>query len=550
MNNHNRSLRILLLKPSHYDEEGYVVQWWRALVPTQALAVINGILHDANAREVLGPEVTIEVKVIDEIATHVQPEKLLPWLRGAERALVMLVGVQSSQYPRAVDLARPFISGGVPVAMGGFHVSGIHALTPQWTAGLADAREAGITLYAGELEEGIDELLQDLWSSTLQPFYDRLQPTIDMQRAPIARIDPANMAKVFHGLAGMDLGRGCPFLCSFCTVINVHGRKPRQRNAEAAVEYVRHAARLGIHRFLVVDDNFARNRNWAAICDALIELRETEGLAVELFLQVDTRATAIPGFVEKVTAAGCRRVFIGIESVREDNLTAAAKKQNKGVELAEVMMQWRRAGVMIYGAFIIGFPHDTPERIAEDIRLLQEQVRIDILEFFILTPLPGSVDHQRLLAADAWLDPDFNRYTDEQPVSEHPLMSRDAWLRLYRDAWNLYYDDAHMERTLRRALEDGLPEKEVLASLVLYYGLPRFDGVHPLVGGLVRRKRRTQRRPGLPIEPLWRFLPRRVWQTLRTQGGMIALSWRLHRMLRRLRRETRHKTVRAVSSPP
>ena len=545
-----KRLRILLLKPSHYDEEGYVVQWWRALVPTQALAVINGILHDAAERQVLGPEVALEVKVIDEIATQVRPERLLRWLRDAERSLVMLVGVQTSQYPRAVDLGRAFIDGGVPVIMGGFHVSGIHALTPEWEAGLREAREAGIALYAGELEEGVDELLSDAWNGALKPFYDRLQPNVDMNCAPLARIDPSTMSKVFHGLAGMDLGRGCPFLCSFCTVINVHGRKPRQRDAEAAVAYVRHAASLGIHRFLVVDDNFARNRNWEAICDALIELREREGLAVELFLQVDTRATAVPRFVEKVAAAGCRRVFIGIESVREDNLTSAAKKQNKGAELAEMAMAWRRAGVMIYGAFIIGFPHDTPERIAEDIRFLQREVRIDIMEFFLLTPLPGSVDHQRLVASGARLDADFNRYTDEQPVSDHPLMSGEAWLQLYRDAWDWYYDDEQLERTLRRALEDGLPEREVLASLVLYYGLARFDGVHPLVGGLIRRKRRLQRRPGLPIEPLHRFLPRRLAETLRTQWGMIALSRKLRRMLRRLRREPGNDARRAVSSTP
>jgi len=535
------TLRILLLKPSHYDEEGYVVQWWRALVPTQALAVINGILLDAAERRVLGPGVGVEVRVVDEIATAVEPPRLVRWLRGAERALVMLVGVQTSQYPRAVDLARPFIAAGVPTIMGGFHVSGIHALTAHWHDGLAAARDAGIALYAGELEEGVDELLGDAWSGTLKPLYDRLQPTIDMSRAPIARIDPSTMAKVFYGLAGMDLGRGCPFLCSFCTVINVHGRKPRQRTVEDAVAYVRHAAALGLHRFLVVDDNFARNRNWEAICDALIELREREGLAVELFIQVDTRATAIPRFVEKVTAAGCRRVFIGIESVREDNLTAAAKKQNKGTELGEMAATWRRAGVMIYGAFIIGFPHDTPERVAEDIRFLQEEVAIDVLEFFILTPLPGSVDHQRLLAAGAALDPDFNRYTDERPVCEHPLMSGEEWLKLYRDAWAWYYSDAHLERTLRRALADGLPVKEVLASLVLYYGLPRFDEVHPLTGGLIRRKRRLQRRPGMPIEPAWRFHPRRWWETLRTQGGMMALSWRLHRMLRGLRRHSREE---------
>ncbi|MBF0187894.1 MAG: radical SAM protein [Magnetococcales bacterium] len=532
------SLRILLLKPSHYDEEGYVVQWWRSLVPTQALAVILGVLEDARERAVLGPGTSLEVKVVDEHATVVHPDRLLSWLRSAQRGVVMLAGVQTNQYPRAVDLGRAFLAGGVPVIMGGVHVSGIQALTPGWQPGLAAAKEAGISLFAGELEESIDTLLLDIWHDRLHPFYNRIQPFVDLSQAPPSRIDLQTMAKVFHGLAGMDLGRGCPYLCSFCTVINVHGRQLRCRTTDAMRNYVRQAAEMGIHRFLVVDDNFARNPDWEPFCDSLIEMRRKENLPVELFLQVDARATLIPGFVDKVVEAGCRRVFIGIESVRSDNLQDAAKKQNLRADLAEMAMTWRRAGVIIYAAYIIGFPHDTPERIAEDVRYLQREVRFDILEFFSLTPLPGSVDHQQLVAAGSELDLDFNRYTDEQPVCDHPQMDRTTWQKLYRDAWDWYYSDEHLERTLRRALEDKLPVKEVLASLVLYYGLVRYEDVHPLVGGLVRRRVRRQRRPGLPIEPVWRFFPHRLWQTLRAQIGLMALSWKAHRILRRIRSKT------------
>jgi len=530
-------LRLLLLKPTHYDDEGYLVQWWRSLVPNHSLAVINGILLDAQQRQVLGPDVTVEIKVIDEIARVVHLPSLLTWLRGGQQAAVMLVGVQTSQYPRAVDLAREFISDKIPVLMGGFHVSGIQALTPEWEQGLSAARESGISLYAGELEDGIDELLVDIWGQQIKPLYNRLAPNIDMEKAPIARLDKDTTENIYNTLVGMDLGRGCPYLCSFCTVINVHGRRPRQRKAEAAVDYVRQCALNNIHRFLVIDDNFARNQNWESICDSLIALKEREGMGVELFIQSDTRATKIPRFLDKVTRAGCNRVFIGIESVRDDNLIVAAKKQNKRSELGTMANQWREAGVMLYGAFIIGFPNDTPERIAEDIRFIQEYVPLEVLEFFILTPLPGSVDHQRLIAANAPLDNDFNHYTDEQPVSEHPLMTHDEWLQLYRDAWEWYYTDEHMERTLRRSLRDKLPVKEVLASLVLYYGLQRYEGVHPLVGGLIRRRQRHQRRHGLPIEAIWRFWPKSLWRTFKAQAGLFSLWLKLRLMLYRIQKE-------------
>ena len=119
-----RRFQLVLIKPSHYDDEGYVIRWWRAMIPSNSLAAVYGIAADCAERQVLGPDVAIDVEVIDETNTRIDVPTLLARFRSHSNfGLVALTGVQSNQYPRALDIARPFREAGIQVAMGGFHVS-------------------------------------------------------------------------------------------------------------------------------------------------------------------------------------------------------------------------------------------------------------------------------------------------------------------------------------------------------------------------------------------------------------------------------------------
>ena len=117
--------QLVLIKPSHYDDDGYVIRWWRAIIPSNSLAAMYSIAADCAERQILGPDVAIAIEVIDETHTRVNVPKLLKRFRGHDNfGLVALIGVQSNQYPRALDIARPFRAVGIPVVIGGFHVSG------------------------------------------------------------------------------------------------------------------------------------------------------------------------------------------------------------------------------------------------------------------------------------------------------------------------------------------------------------------------------------------------------------------------------------------
>ncbi|MET0866967.1 MAG: radical SAM protein, partial [Pseudorhodoplanes sp.] len=441
----SRRFRIVLIKPSHYDSDGYVIQWWRSTIPSNSLASVYGLLAECAQAKVLGPDVEIEIEALDECNTVVDIKKTIRSIKAAGGGFVGLVGVQSNQYPRALDLARIFRKQGIAVAIGGFHVSGVISMLPELPPELKEAIDMGVVLYAGESEGRMAEFLCDMASGNARAIYNHLKDTPDMNAATFPILPREVVTRVAGHYASFDAGRGCPFQCSFCTIINVQGRKSRYRTADDVEGIVRANAKQNITRFFITDDNYARNKNWEPILDRLIELREKEGFKIRLLLQVDTLCHKIPGFIEKAARAGCTAVFIGLENINPASLAGAKKRQNKIWEYQEMFHAWRKAKVMTFAGYILGFPTDTPESIARDIEIIKKELPVDILEFFYLTPLPGSEDHKVLHMKGVPVDPDLNKYELEHACTAHPVMSKETWVEVYRSAGTGHYSDEHVE---------------------------------------------------------------------------------------------------------
>jgi len=384
-------LHFVMIKPSHYDEDGYPIQWVRSAIPSNTLACLNALAEDARRREVLGPNVEIRLHTYDETNRRVRPDRIIRMIRKlGGSALIGLVGVQSNQFPRSVDLARPFLAAGLPVCIGGFHVSGCIAMLPELPADIAVAQTMGISFFAGECEEGrLDEVLQDAWNGKLKPLYNYMDKLPTLTGEPPPFLPRKHVRRTSGSLSSIDLGRGCPYQCSFCTIINVQGRKSRFRTPDDLEKIVRENHAQGIRRFFITDDNFARNRDWELLFDRLIHLRKTEFPGLGFTIQVDTLCHKIPNFIEKASQAGVRRVFIGLENINPDNLIAAKKRQNKITEYREMLQKWRDHGAITYAGYILGFPADTKESIARDIEIIKRELPLDILEFFFLLRYPG-----------------------------------------------------------------------------------------------------------------------------------------------------------------
>jgi hypothetical protein len=507
-------------------------------------------MDDSRARKALGDDVDIEIDVIDETNTVLRFNKLIRRLKAADRALVALVGVQSNQFPRAVDIGRKFLEAGIQVIMGGFHGAGSIAMLPEIPDEIVKAQELGISIYAGEAEGRMDEVLQAAWAGKLKPLYNLMKDLPDLSNATLPMLPEKVIRKMAGAYTSFDAGRGCPFQCSFCTIINVQGRKSRHRTPDDVEAIIRLNAKQNINRFFITDDDFARNKDWEGILDRLIWLREEEGFKFKVTLQVDTLCHRLPGFIEKAARAGCARVFIGLENIDPDALAAAKKRQNKIWEYRKMLQAWKDVGVITYAGYILGFPDDTPEKIARNVEIVQRELPLDLIEFFFLTPLPGSEDHKVLSAKGIWMDPDLNKYDLNHRVSHHPIMSDETWEKVYFDSWRQFYTPEHVETVLRRDAARGARTSALYSSVVHFLGSILIENVHPLECGIVRRKIRNQRRPGMKLENPILFYPRRLVESLVSGTRWALLFLKFRPALKRVKEDKNAKAYTDLALSP
>ena len=541
---------IFLIKPSHYDDDGYVIQWLRSTIPSNSLAVLYNLVNDSVQRGALG-DTEVVCQAIDETNSHVDVDLIITTFEKAGRkGLVGFVGVQSNQFTRTMDLARRLRAAGVPVVIGGFHVSGCLSMLPGIQPDLQEAIDLGISLFAGEAEGRLDDVLRDANAGKLKSIYNYLEHLPNLESAPIPFLPRPDLERSIGVQTSFDAGRGCPFKCSFCTIINVQGRTSRRRSVDDIERIIRTNLAQGVTHYFITDDNFARNKDWEAIFDRLILLRDRDGIRVTFTLQVDTLCHKLPNFIAKAARAGATKVFIGLENINPESLLGAQKRQNKISDYREMMQAWHNARVIIFAGYIIGFPGDTPESIVRDVKIIQHELPIDFLEFFNLTPLPGSQDHKELFEKGAWMDPDMNKYDLFHVVANHPVMSAEAWSRAYRLAWETYYTTAHIEKLFRRAWVSGISLNDMLGMAVWFAGTLKIEKVHPLEGGYLRRKARLDRRLGRRLEHPLIFYPRYWAEVLIKHIRFLKLIAQYKWIIRRITHDHRGKEYTDLALTP
>ena len=424
-----RGLHVVLLKPSKYDDDGYVLRHWRGVLPSNTMACLYGLTEDVKHRQALRKDLDISIELLDEAVQKINVAKIVRRSqRPGWKTVVCLAGVQTNQYPRAIDLAREFRAAGLTVIIGGFHVSGTLALFHSPTPDIQEILDLGVTVVSGEVEEHWEALLRDALLDELKPMYNYLDPTPDLHAPPIPMINKKYLNRFAYKQFGtIDCGRGCPFSCSFCSIINVQGRKMRMRNPESIAHAIKeNYERSQISFYFFTDDNFARNKKWREIFEAIIRLQETDGITIEFIMQVDVLSYKIKDFISLARQAGCTQVFIGMESINDDNLEAADKNQNDSSDYRNLIDAWHAAEITTHVGFIIGFPFDTFESIKRDVQRLQEEIQVDQASFFMLTPIPGSMDHFNAVKDGVPIDADLNLYDSFHPTMDHPNMTRDA----------------------------------------------------------------------------------------------------------------------------
>jgi radical SAM superfamily enzyme YgiQ (UPF0313 family) len=519
-----KRLRIVLIKPSKYDDDGYVVRFWKGVLPSNTLNVLHGLTEDVKRRRVLR-DIEIDVATFDETAEKIPVKKIIAWARARGTKLIVgLVGVQTNQWPRAMDLGRQFRAAGIDVIMGGFHTSGTINMLGEDEPDIREMIREKIVVVSGEVEESWGEILSDALHGRLKPIYSfaqNLQSLVDIGDAPPPVVSPRSMRHFAHPHFGtVDTSRGCPFSCSFCTIINVQGRKMRERSPETLVAMLRdNYLNHNISFYFFTDDNFARKKLWRQTFEAIIALRKKENIPVSFMMQVDL-ARKPKDFVKLAAAAGCTQVFIGMESVNPENLKAEGKDQNHVEEYQAIIKEWHDAGIAVHTGYIIGLPHDSKEQVARDVDYLMNTIRPDQASFFMLTPLPGSHDHREMKNRGEWMDPDFNKRDSFHATIRHPRMSTEEWTAAYEQAWKAFYSKENMIRVLSRWNHAPKVYWNLMAVYIWYKNAALIEKQHPMIAGFFRLKDRRARRPGFAVDPL----PIHLWKRLR-ETVRLFIAW-------------------------
>jgi radical SAM superfamily enzyme YgiQ (UPF0313 family) len=509
--NGKKTLRVVIIKPSKYDDDGYVIRHLRGVLPSNTLACLSSLTQDVAKRHYLGDDIDIAVDLYDDTVQKIPVDRIIRSHHPpAQKTIIALAGVQSNQFPRAADLARSFRAGGLQVLIGGFHVSGMLALSKEITPEIRELMDLGVSVVKGEVEETWGDLLRDAVEDRLQPLYDFMDCKPDLYTRPIPTIHEKYLKKfIVSNFGTIDTSRGCPFNCSFCSIINVQGRKMRVRSPQLLIDTLRenyHRSRL--HFYFFTDDNFARNSEWREIFTMLARLREEENIPIHFMIQVDTQSHKIPDFIPLAARAGCTQVFIGMESINPDNLKAAGKTQNNAGDYKNLIAEWHNAKIATHVAYIFGFPFDTPASIRNDVERLQNELQVEQASFFMLTPIPGSQDHVRMVEAGSYMHPDLNNYDSFHETVHHPNFAPGELEASYREAWKNFYSFNYMRDVLSRAHPENY--RNIFFDFIWYKNSALIEGGHPMLHGFFRLKDRIDRRPGYAVESRFRHFRRRT----------------------------------------
>jgi hypothetical protein len=534
-------LDVTLIRPTNYTDDGYPIKTRIGVIRSNTLTQIGTLVHDL-VNEPFFKGVSLNIRKIDEAIEWIPVKEIATQskTRGV-KSIVMLVGVQTNQYPRALDIASKFLPHGISVLIGGFHVSGMLAMIGL-TADLRHAMSKGITLVAGEVEEGrLSVIVQDLLKGQAKPLYNFLNPTPNLLNVPLPHITKDEFENFASRFTTIDTGRGCVFNCDFCTIINVQGRTMRYRNPKQVVEFVRQSYHeAGVSHSFFTDDNTARNPRWRDLFLELIRLREEEKIPFTFMMQSDLAARKMPGgdFFELAARAGCNQVFFGVESVNRENLRSKDKFQNQVSEYKDLMAHCHSLGITCHAGYILGLPFDTTASIKQDVAELQRMM-FDSASFYILSPLPGSKDHQRWWREGRWMEKDLNTYDAAHVAVKPERMSRDELMEAYHQAWEQFYSTEHMVNVLKIWNNDRYYYRERLSFYAWYLYASRIEQLHPMNCGFWTVRRRNDRRPNLPKEaviPFWlnrtKVLTLRLW-------GILKLFFQLEEVWLRSRPKNR-----------
>lgn len=353
----------------------------------------------------------VEIRLVDEAVEDVD--------LNLEADLVGL-SVMTATAPRAYKIADHFRSRGIQVVMGGVHPSSL----PEEALQHSDA------VVIGEGENHWAGVVEDAGGKRLKRIYEKAS-SFPLDRLPAPRWDLLPAQKYFVPRT-VQVTRGCPMACSFCSVSSFFGRSCRHRPVSQVVEEIKaHKKKL----LIFADDNIAGNPDSAReLFAAMIPLKKKWVSQCSLSIADD------PELLDLAARSGCIGLLIGFESISAEVLKSIGKQVNLQRNYEEAIHRIHGRGIHIQASFIFGFDEDTPESIPATVRFVKEN-RLTGVNYCRLTPFPGTRLYADLLKEGRIIDRDWSKYDRQnvvfQPRNFTPRELQEKIFWAYRQTYNL-----------------------------------------------------------------------------------------------------------------
>ncbi len=469
----SQSLKIVIVKPSKYLPDGNVERFRRGFMPNSTMPHIRSMIpcvidnHEISTRSI-DEYVHTDLEYLTELNTT-----------NTEKTLLLLVGVQSHQFHRALDLAALAFANGCMVVIGGPHVM---------TCDTSMVWGKGISFAQCEAELVMDEILDDALTGELKPVYGmglRWQEELD---SPVLTPPThSELSRYIMPMMGVYPARGCPFLCNFCSVTKIAGRRIRSQSLSTTMESLRRAKAAGVKTIMFTSDNFNKYSQAEDLLAAMID----EKLGLKFFVQCDTQIFRQEKLVELLAKAGCYQMFVGVESFRRETLIAANKKQNRPDAYHNIVRLCQEHGISSHFSNIVGFPEDTEESIREHLETLQE-IGPNWASFYILCPIPGTEQYDTFLEAGLITEANLDRFDTTSLTWQHPNLSKHRMEELLYECYRRFSTVGHAVKNIWNiTTRNGRGSaRERLGSLAMsaFIRYSAWRRTHPMSGGIMRVK--------------------------------------------------------------
>jgi hypothetical protein len=451
-----KQLRVILVKPSKYGIDGYVQRFKKGFMPNATLNQIASLTP-----RVLNNHKII-VHLIDEYVWC--STKYFEFFRNDQSniTLVAIVGVQSHQFQRALDLGVYAKSRGVEHCI----VGGPHVMTCDTSI----MHEKGLSFSLSEAENVWLEVLVDATQGELKPSYGADQRwTKTLEGTVITPPSKDELNRYWAPMLGLYPVRGCPYSCNFCSVIKISGRQVRSESIDTTLQSLRMAKQVGINTIMFVSDNFNKYPDAKILLEEMIKAN----LGIRYFCQCDTQIAKQPDFIELLGRSNCFEVFVGVESFDRNILKSVDKNHNDPDTYSNIISACEEFGIRAHFSNIVGFPNQTKEEIDDHMDCLK-QLKPKVASFYIFTPIPGTDQYDEFRQNNLICENNLDRFDATYPTFRHPNFSRDELIE------KLYKCYVQYNRFLLRNVNLDDETKR----LAIFNRFTAENHMHPMAGGI------------------------------------------------------------------